>query len=74
MKSSCFWNIREQQWGHKLNLLLPQSSLLTVYKCFIRPHQDYADMIYNQPDLSSLVNKIKSVQKNVALAIISAIR
>ena len=30
----------------KLNLLLPCSSLLTVYKCFIRPHLSYGDMIY----------------------------
>ena len=52
----------------KLNLLLPRSSLLTVCKCFIRPHQDYGDVIYDQPNLSSLANKIKSVQYNTALA------
>ena len=27
----------------KLNLLLSSSSLLTVCKCFIRPHLDYGD-------------------------------
>ena len=58
----------------KLNLLLPRSSLLTVYKCFIRPHLDYGDVIYDQPNLSSLTNKIESVQYNVALAITGAIR
>ena len=58
----------------KLNLLLPRSSLLTVYKCFIRPHLDYGDVIYNQPNLSSLTNKIESVQYNAALAITGAIR
>ena len=58
----------------KLNLLLPRSSLLTVYKCFIRPHLDYGDVIYDQPNISSLANKIKSVQYHVALAIIGAIR
>ena len=47
----------------KLNLLLPRSSLLTVCKCFIRPHLDYGDVIYDQPNLSSLANKIKSVQR-----------
>ena len=51
----------------KLNLLLPRSSLLTVYKCFIRPHLDYGDVIKDQPNLSSLANKIKSVQYNAAL-------
>ena len=45
----------------KLNLLLPRSSLLTVYKCFIRPHLDYGDVIYNKPNLSYLANKIKSI-------------
>ena len=58
----------------KLNLLLPRSSLLTVYKCFIRPHLDYGDVIYDQPNLSSLTNKIESVQYNAALAITGAIR
>ena len=58
----------------KLNLLLPRSSLLTVYKCFIRPHLDYGDVIYDQPNLSSLTNKIESIQYNVALAITGAIR
>ena len=58
----------------KLNLLLPPSSLLTVYKCFIRPHLDYGDAIYDQPNLSSLTNKIESVQYNAALAITGAIR
>ena len=58
----------------KLNLLLPRSSLLTVYKCFIRPHLDYGDVIYDQLNLSSLTNKIESVQYNAALAITGAIR
>ena len=58
----------------KLNLLLPRSSLLTVYKCFIMPHLDYGDVIYDQPNLSSLTNKIESVQYNAALAITGAIR
>ena len=59
---------------HKLNLLLPRSSLLTVYKCFIRPHLDYGDVIYDKPNLSSSTNKIESVQYNAALAITGAIR
>ena len=58
----------------KLNLLLPRSSLLTVYKCFIRPHLDYGDVNYDQPSLSFLTNKIESVQYNAALAITDAIR
>ena len=34
----------------KLNVTLPRSSLLTMYKSFIRPHLDYGDVIYDQPD------------------------
>ena len=58
----------------KLNLLLPRSSLRIVYKCFIRTHLDYADVIYDQSNLFSLANKIESVQYNAALAITDAIR
>ena len=42
----------------KLNLLLPRSSLVTD----LRPHLDYGDVIYDQPNLRSLANKIESVQ------------
>ena len=56
----------------KLNLLLPRSSLLTICKCFIRPHLEYGDVIYDQPNLSSLANEIESVQYNAALAITGA--
>ena len=58
----------------KLNLLLPSSSLLTGYKCFIRPYLDYGDVICDQPNLFSLANKIESVQYNAALATTGAIR
>ena len=33
----------------KLYRYLPRSTLLTVYKSFIRPHLDYCDMIYPKP-------------------------
>ena len=58
----------------KLNLSLPRSSFLTIYKCFIRPHLDYGDVIYDKTNLSSLTNKIESVQYNAVLAITGAIR
>ena len=58
----------------KLNLLLPRSYLLAIYKCFIRLHLDYGDVFYDQRNLSSLANKIESVQYNAALAITGAIR
>ena len=58
----------------KMNLLLPRSSLLTIYKSFLRPYLDYGDVIYDQSNNSHLSDKIKTVQCNAALAITGAIR
>ena len=44
-----------------MNLTLPSSSLLIIYKSFIRPHLDYGDIVYNQPNNSSLSEKIESL-------------
>ena len=49
-------------------------SLITLYKSFIRPHLDYADIVYDQPNNLSLCNKIETCQCNAALAITGAIR
>ena len=57
----------------KMNLLFPRSSLLTIYKSFVRPHLDYNDVIYDQRNNSRLSDKIESVQYNAALAITGAI-
>ena len=54
--------------------MLPGSSLLTIYKSFVRPHLDYDDVIYDQPNNSRLSDKIETVQYNAALAITGAIR
>ena len=58
----------------KMNLSLPRSSLLTIYKSFVRPHLDYSDIIYDQPNNSCLPDKIESVQYNNVLTISGAIR
>ena len=58
----------------QLNLLLSRPSLLTIYKCFIRPHLEYGVVIHDQPNLSSLANKIESVQEKAVLAVTGAIR
>ena len=47
---------------------------MSIYKSFIRPHLDYADIIYDQPHNQSLSDRIESVQYNAALAITGAIR
>ena len=58
----------------KLSLTLPRSSLLTIYKAFVRPHLDYADIIYDKPDNESFKDWVEKVQYNAALAITGAIR
>lgn len=41
----------------KLQTILPRTSLLTIYKTFIRPLPDYADAIYDQPSNASFSKK-----------------
>ena len=53
---------------------LPRNALLSIYKYFIRPHLDYAYIIYDQPHYQSLSDRIESVQYNAGLAITGAIR
>ena len=57
----------------KLSFVLPRASLITIYKSFVRPHLDYGDVIYNQPNNQNVYEKIKSVQYNAFLAITCAI-
>ena len=58
----------------KLSKLLPLNSVITIYKSFVRPHLDYGDVLYDQPNNDSLCQKIESVQYNAALAITGAIK
>ena len=58
----------------KLRHILPRHSLITIYKSFVRPHLDYGDIIYDQPNNESFCNKIERVQYNAALAVTGAIR
>ena len=53
----------------KLSLILSRKSLLTIYKSFVRPNLDYADIIYDKPLNESLKRKIEMVQYNAALII-----
>ena len=58
----------------KFQQILPRSSLLTIYKTFIRSQLDYADIIYDQAYNSAFHNKLESVHYNGCLAITDAIR
>ena len=54
--------------------ILPRSSLLTIYKTFVRSHLDFADIIYDQVYDSLFHEKLKSLQHNPCLTITGAIR
>ena len=57
------------------NLLRSHSKvILTIYKAFIRPYLDYADIIYEKPDNESFKDWFKKVQYNASLAITVGIR
>ena len=45
----------------RLYNILPRNSLLTIYKSFARPHLDYGDIKYDQPNNQSISNKIEAV-------------
>ena len=53
---------------------VPRKTLLLIYKAYIRPHLDYADVIYDQPHNESFCKRIETVQYNACLAITGAIR
>ena len=53
--------------------ILPRSSLLTIYKTFIRSQLDFADVIYDLVYNSSFHEKLESLQYNACLAITEAI-
>ena len=58
----------------KLNNILPRSVLLTIYRSFVRPHLEYDDVMYDQPENESFSSKIESVQYNASLVITGAIK
>ena len=39
--------------------MLPWSSFINIYKSFIRSHIDYRDVIYDQPNNDSFIDKIE---------------
>ena len=58
----------------KFQNILPRSASLTIYKCFVRIHLDYDDIIYDETFNNSFHQKNESLQYNAALAITGAIR
>ena len=58
----------------KLLKSLPRNALLTTYKSCTRPHLDYGDIVYDQPDNEGFISKLEQVQYNAELAITEAIK
>ena len=58
----------------KLSLTLSRNSLLTIYKTFVWPILDYADIIYDKLLTESFKDKLEMVQYNAALVITSAFK
>ena len=53
---------------------LPRTSLITIFKSFIRPHLDYGDIIYDRAYNTSFHQNIESIQYNAALTITGAVK
>ena len=53
----------------KLQNILPRPALLIIYKCFIRSHLDYGDIIYDQAYNLSFHQKLESIHFNAVLAL-----
>ena len=51
---------------YKFQPVFPRSSLLTIYKAFIRSYFDYADVVCDQIYKSLLYKKIELIQHNAA--------
>ena len=58
----------------KLSLTLSRNSLLTIYKIFVKPILDYADIIYDKPLTESFKHKLEMVLYYTALVITGAIK
>ena len=58
----------------KLNLTLPRSSLLIRYKSFIKPHLDYGDIAYDQPNNSSMENETFSIYDPLEIKLLNRLR
>ena len=56
------------------HLSLLHVSLLAIYKSFVWLNLDYEDVIYDQPNNSTLLDKIEFVQYNAVWAVTGAIR
>ena len=64
----------KNEYQSSKNLQYFANAHLTIYKSLVQPHQDYSDMVYDQPNNQRFPKKIESVKYNAALAITNAIK
>ena len=57
----------------KLQNILPQAALITIYKTFVRHHHDYCGILSDQVYNMSFHQKLESTQSNACLATTGAI-
>ena len=57
----------------KLRNILPRTTLITIYKAFIRPHLDYSDDLFDQVFNNSFKERLGSFQLNACLVLTGAI-
>lgn len=58
----------------QLSLSVSRSILMTINKSSVRPHLEYCDKIYSQPQDDPFQEKIEKVQRNACLAITGEIQ
>ena len=51
----------------RLSHILPRKPLSTVYKSFVRPHIDYCDAIYDQPNNGSFMKEYSTMLPSLLL-------
>ena len=56
------------------SLFLSRKTLLIIYKSFVRPKLDYADLIYDKPFNESFKTKIEMIRYRAAFVITGAIK
>ena len=58
----------------RLSLSILRDSLLSIYKTFLCPHLDYANIIYDKPGNVNFESTLERVQYNVCLINTGAIQ
>ena len=48
----------------QLSLSISRDSLQTIYKSFVRPHLDYADILYDKTGNANFESKLERAQFN----------